>query len=110
MPDRDAAFIRDIIHCQYTTIITKSAFAASDGVQGLDWFYRLTHRDDKKYYDSVPPLPGKKYLETICDCHNCSDTAGKGDLDGGTKSPSSISIGCRSVDKYGTDGDREKQT
>jgi hypothetical protein len=56
MPDRDVAFIRDLIHYQYATIIAQSAFAASDGVQGLHSFCRLKHRGDKKFSDSVPPL------------------------------------------------------
>jgi hypothetical protein len=38
--------------CRYATIIAKSAFAVSDGES------RLRDRDDKKFYDSIPPLPG----------------------------------------------------
>jgi hypothetical protein len=43
---------------------------------------RLKHRGDKKFYDSIPPLLEKKYLKTIYNCHNCSGTLDKGDLDG----------------------------
>jgi hypothetical protein len=38
------------------------------GVQGLYSFYRLKHRGDKKFYDSIPPLLEKKYLKTIYNC------------------------------------------
>jgi hypothetical protein len=51
MPDRDVAFIRDVFHYQYAKIIARSAFAASDGES------RLKHRGDKKFYNSIPPLP-----------------------------------------------------
>jgi hypothetical protein len=76
MPDRDVATIRDLIYYQYAKIIAKSAFAASDGGS------RLKHRGDKKYHDSIPPLLDKKYLKTIYNCHNCSGTLDKGDMDG----------------------------
>ena len=56
MPDRDASTIRDPIYYQHATIIAKSAFAASDGVQGPYAFYRLKHRGDKKFYDPIPPI------------------------------------------------------
>ena len=52
------------------------------GAQGLYSFYRLKHRGDKKFYDSIPPLLEKKYLKTIYNCHNCSGTLDKGDIDG----------------------------
>ncbi len=58
MPDRDIATIRDLISYQYAKIIAKSAFAASDGVQEFYSFYRLKHRGDRKFYDSIPPLLG----------------------------------------------------
>jgi hypothetical protein len=51
MPDRDVAFIRDLIYYQYATIIAKSAFAVSDGES------RLERRGDKKFHDSVSALP-----------------------------------------------------
>ena len=51
MPDRDVSTIRDLIYHQYTKIVAKSAFAASDGES------RLKHRGDKKFYDSIPPVP-----------------------------------------------------
>jgi hypothetical protein len=73
MPDRDAATIRDLIYYEYATIIAKSAFVASDGES------RLKHRGDEKFYDSIPPVPEKKYLKTIYNCHSCSGTLGKGD-------------------------------
>jgi hypothetical protein len=50
MPDRDVATIRDLIYYQYAKIVAKSAFAASDGESSLKL------RDDKKFYDSIPPL------------------------------------------------------
>ncbi len=52
------------------------------GSRGLYAVYKLKHRGDKKYYDLIPPLLEKKYLKTIYNCHNCSGTLGKGDLDG----------------------------
>ena len=58
MPDRDVAFIRDLIHYQYATIIAQSAFAASDGES------RLKHRGDKKLYDPIPPLLPSTAAET----------------------------------------------
>ena len=76
MPDRDVATIRYLTYYLHATIIAKSAFAASDGES------RLKHRGDKKFYDSIPPLLEKKYLKTIYNCHNCSGTLDKGDLDG----------------------------
>jgi len=76
MPDRDIAFIRDPIYYQYAKIIPKSTFAGAGGES------RLKHRGDKKFYDSIPPLLEKKYLKTIYNCHNCSGTLDKGDLDG----------------------------
>ena len=36
----------------------------------------------KKYYDYIPPLLEKKYLKTIYNCHNCSQTLMRGDMDG----------------------------
>jgi len=51
MPDRDIAFIRDPIYYQYTKIIPKSTFAGAGGES------RLKHRGDKKFYDSIPPVP-----------------------------------------------------
>jgi hypothetical protein len=56
MPDRDVGSIRDLIYYQDAKIIVNSAFAATDGVQGLYSFYRLKHRGDKKFHDSIPPL------------------------------------------------------
>jgi hypothetical protein len=58
MPDRDVASIKDLIYYQNAKIIAKSAFAASDEVQGLYSFYRLKLRGDKKIHDAIPPLPG----------------------------------------------------
>jgi hypothetical protein len=77
MPDRDVSTIRDLTYYQYAKIIAKSAFAASGGREGN----RLKHRGDKKLYDSIPLVLEKRYLKTIYDCHNCSGTLGKGDLD-----------------------------
>jgi hypothetical protein len=52
MPDRDVAFIRDLIDYQYATIISRSAFAASDRES------RLKLRGDKQFHDSIlPRLP-----------------------------------------------------
>jgi hypothetical protein len=79
MPDRDVAFIRDLIYYQYANITAKSAFAASDGEQGLHAFYSLKHRGDRKSCDFIPPLLEKKHLKTIYDCYTCSGTLGTGD-------------------------------
>ncbi len=51
MPERDVAFISDLIYCRYATIIAQSAFAAFDGES------RVKGRGDKKLYDSIPALP-----------------------------------------------------
>jgi len=48
--DRDAATTRDLICHQNATIISKSAFAASD-VES-----RVKRRGDRKLHDSIPPL------------------------------------------------------
>jgi ribosomal protein L37AE/L43A len=52
------------------------------GSRGLYSFYKLKYKGEKKFYDLIPPLVEKKYLKTIYNCHNCSGTLGKGDLDG----------------------------
>ena len=52
MPDREVSTIRDLTYYLHATIIAKSALAASDGES------RLRDRDDKKFYNSIPPLPG----------------------------------------------------
>ena len=44
MPDSEVSTIRDLIQYQYATIIAKSAFAASDRVQGFYAFNSLKHR------------------------------------------------------------------
>jgi hypothetical protein len=41
----------------------------------------LEHGNDKKFYDSIPPVLEKKYLKTIYNRHNCSGRLDKGDLD-----------------------------
>ena len=48
MTDRDVRTIRDLIHCQYATIIAKSAFAAFDGESSLK------HHGNKKLLDFHP--------------------------------------------------------
>ena len=51
MPDRDVAFIRDLIYCQNAKIIAESAFAGSDGES------RLKHRGDtRSCITPIPPL------------------------------------------------------
>ena len=81
MPDRDVKTIRELIYCQYATIIAKSAFAVSDGES------RLKHRGTRS---SMTPSAASP----LCRCHNCSGTRDTGDLDGVERQPSSISIGC----------------
>jgi hypothetical protein len=48
MPDRDIAFIRDLIYYQYAEIIAKSTFAGAGGES------RLKHRGDKKFLGCTP--------------------------------------------------------
>ena len=55
---------------------------SAKGNRGLYSFYRMKHPGEKKYYDFIPPLLEKKYLKTIYNCHNCSQTLGTGDMDG----------------------------
>jgi hypothetical protein len=42
----------------------------------------MKYPGEKKYYDYIPPLLEKKYLKTIYNCHNCSQTLEMGDMDG----------------------------
>jgi len=70
MPDGDVNTIRGPIHYQYATIIAKSAFAASDGENGLKL------RGDKKFREPIPPL-----LPPAA-CRTCSGRADIGDMDG----------------------------
>jgi hypothetical protein len=60
----------------------KNPVGPHKGSRGLYSFYKLKHGGEKKFYDLVPPLLEKKYLKTIYNCHTCSGTLGKGDLDG----------------------------
>ena len=76
MPDREVSTIRDLIYYRYATIMAKSAFAASDGVQRLHSFHRLKHRGDKKFYDSIPLLLPSATATTA------QGTFDNGDLDG----------------------------
>ena len=86
MPDRDVATIRDLIYCQYATIIAKSAFAASDGESGLK------HWGDKKLYDSIPPvLPSAAAATAPARSATATWTRT-------ARSPSLISIGCWGVE------------
>ena len=74
MRDRGVGFIRDVIYHQNGKITTKSAFAASGGVQGLHSFYSVNRRGYKKLYNSIPQLLERKYLKAIYNCHYCSGT------------------------------------
>ncbi len=55
---------------------------SAKGNRGLYSFYRMKYPAEKKYYDYIPPLLEKKYLKTIYNCHNCSQTLEMGDMDG----------------------------
>jgi len=52
------------------------------GRMGLYEFYKELYRDERKFYDFIPPLLEKKYLKTIYNCHECAQTLDKSDLDG----------------------------
>ncbi|MCJ7777614.1 MAG: hypothetical protein MUP16_04800 [Sedimentisphaerales bacterium] len=44
-------------------------------------FYREKYTGEEKFYDFIPPLLEKKYLKTIINCHECTQTLNSGDLD-----------------------------
>lgn len=54
----------------------------SKGTVGLYEFFEKKYPDEKKFYDFIPPLLEKKYLKTIYNCHECTETLDKGDIDG----------------------------
>jgi ribosomal protein L37AE/L43A len=51
------------------------------GTMGLYEFYKSKYPDETKFYDRIPALLEKKYLKTIYNCHECSGTLNKEDLD-----------------------------
>ena len=51
------------------------------GTKGLYEFYRAKFPCERKFYDLIPPLLEKKYLKTIFNCHQCTETLDGGDLD-----------------------------
>jgi len=55
------------------------------GTTGLYQFFKLKYPDERKFYDFIPPLLEKKYLKTIYNCHKCTQTLKKEDLDGDGK-------------------------
>ena len=48
------------------------------GTKGLYEFFRSKYPNEKKFYDFIPPLLEKKYLKVIYNCHECTQTLGKG--------------------------------
>lgn len=54
---------------------------SAKGTMGLYEFYKLKYPNEKKFYDRIPSLLEKKYLKTIYNCHKCSGTLEKEDLD-----------------------------
>ncbi len=54
----------------------------SKKTMGLYSFYFKKNPDNPKYFDYIPSLLEKKYLKTIYQCHKCSETLEKTDLDG----------------------------
>lgn len=51
------------------------------GTMGLYEFFKISHPDNRKFYDLIPPLLEKKYLKTIINCHECANTLDKVALD-----------------------------
>jgi 5-methylcytosine-specific restriction endonuclease McrA len=54
------------------------------GTKGLYEFFKTLY-PEKKFYDLIPSLAEKKYLKTIYNCHECTQTLDKGDIDGDNK-------------------------
>lgn len=52
------------------------------GTKGLYGFYRELHPGEKKFFDFIPTLLEKKYLKTICACHECAGTLDLFDANG----------------------------
>jgi hypothetical protein len=52
------------------------------GTMGLYQFFKVIHPAERKFYDLIPPLVEKKYLKTMCLCHECAETLHGGDIDG----------------------------
>ncbi|MBI1977494.1 MAG: HNH endonuclease [Candidatus Omnitrophica bacterium] len=55
---------------------------SSKGTKGLYEFYQAKYPHEKKFFDFIPPLLEKKYLKTIYNCHQCTGTLEKADIDG----------------------------
>jgi 5-methylcytosine-specific restriction endonuclease McrA len=55
------------------------------GTRGLYQFFKLKYPNERKFYDFIPSLLEKKYLKTIYNCHKCTQTLEKEDLDGDGK-------------------------
>lgn len=58
---------------------------SAKGTLGLYEFYQKLFPDIFYFYDFIPRLIEKKYLETIYYCHQCSGTLEKSDIDGDGK-------------------------
>jgi hypothetical protein len=52
------------------------------GTKGLYEFFKKKYEGERKFYDLIPSLLEKKYLKTIYNCHECSETLDMSDLDG----------------------------
>jgi len=55
--------------------------ACSFACLGLYTYFQKGLPGDKKFYDRIPALLGKKYLKTVYCCHECAGTLKKRDLD-----------------------------
>ncbi|MCJ7508242.1 MAG: HNH endonuclease [candidate division Zixibacteria bacterium] len=72
----------DIIQGIHNQIWACRRCNSQKGSKGLYEFFKERHPSEKKFYDIIPPLLEKKYLKTIYNCHNCTQTLDKCDING----------------------------
>jgi hypothetical protein len=67
----------DTIQGVYNQIWTCSQCKSFKGNKGLYMFFKLKYKNEKDFYDFIPPLLENKYLKTIYNCHKCANTLNK---------------------------------
>jgi ribosomal protein S27AE len=58
----------DTIQAIHNQVWTCTSCNSGKGTLGLYAFYRKRLREDRKFYDRIPPLVEKKYLKTVYQC------------------------------------------
>lgn len=71
-----------VIHQIHNQIWACRKCNSAKGTKGLYEFFKSKYPNEKKFYDFIPSLLEKKYLKTIYNCHKCTETLDKGDLNG----------------------------